>query len=51
MLVEEGQAFTLELHVYVEDHGYMSIEEDVLVTRDGCKFLSNRQLELPLLLL
>ena len=48
-LVEEGQAFTLELHVYVENHGYCSIEEDVLVTKDGCEFLSNRQLELSLL--
>ncbi|MCE7741191.1 MAG: aminopeptidase P family protein [Candidatus Heimdallarchaeota archaeon] len=47
--VEEGQAFTLELHVYVENHGYCSIEEDVLVTKDGCEFLSKRQLELPLL--
>ena len=47
MLVEENQAFTLELHVYVENHGYMSIEEDVLVTKDGCEFLSNRQLVLP----
>ncbi|MCK5140747.1 MAG: aminopeptidase P family protein, partial [Candidatus Heimdallarchaeota archaeon] len=49
MLVEENQAFTLELHVYVENHGYCSIEEDVLVTKDGCEFLSNRQLELSLL--
>ncbi|MHA1200961.1 MAG: M24 family metallopeptidase [Candidatus Heimdallarchaeaceae archaeon] len=49
MLVEENQAFTLELHVYVENHGYMSIEEDVLVTKDGCEFLSDRQLELSLL--
>ena len=49
LLVEENQAFTLELHVYVENHGYMSIEEDVLVTKDGCVFLSTRQLELSLL--
>lgn len=49
MLVEENQAFTLELHVYVENHGYVSIEEDVLVTKDGCEFLSVRQLELPLI--
>ncbi|TET76506.1 MAG: aminopeptidase P family protein, partial [Candidatus Heimdallarchaeota archaeon] len=30
--VEVGQAFTLELHVYVENHGYCSVEEDVIVT-------------------
>ena len=47
--VEVGQAFTLELHVYVENHGYSSIEENVIVTEEGCEFLSNRQLELPLL--
>ncbi len=47
--VEVGQAFTLELHVYVENHGYCSVEENVIVTKDGCEFLSNRQLELTLL--
>ncbi len=47
--VEKGQAFTLELHVYVENHGYCSVEENVIVTKDGCEFLSNRQLELTLL--
>lgn len=47
--VEEGQAFTLELHVYVENHGFCSIEEDVVVTKDGCEFLSDRQMELTLL--
>ncbi len=47
--VEEGQVFTLELHVFVENHGFCSIEEDVIVTKDGCEFLSKRQLELPLL--
>jgi len=48
-VVEEGQVFTLELHVFVENHGFCSIEEDVVVTKDGCEFLSKRQLELPLL--
>ena len=48
-LVEEGQAFTLELHVYVENHGYCSIEENVIVTEEECEFLSKRQLELPLI--
>ncbi|MCG3258538.1 MAG: aminopeptidase P family protein [Candidatus Heimdallarchaeota archaeon] len=47
--IEKGQAFTLELHVYVENHGYCSVEENVIVTKDGCEFLSNRQLELTLL--
>ena len=47
--VEENQCFTLELHVYVPNHGYMSIEEDVIVTKTGCEFLSDRQMELSVL--
>lgn len=49
MKVEEGQVFTLELHVFLENHGFCSLEEDVLVTTEGCQFLSNRQTELKLL--
>ncbi len=48
-LVEKNQVFTLELHVYVENHGYCSVEENVIVTKTGCKFLSERQLELSLI--
>lgn len=47
--VEENQCFTLELHVYVPNHGYMSIEEDVIVTKNGCEFLSDRQMELTVI--
>jgi len=47
--VEENQCFTLELYVYVPNHGYMSMEEDLQVTKDGCKFLSDRQMELTLI--
>ncbi len=43
--VEENQCFTLELHVFVPNHGYMSIEEDVIVTKEG-ELLSDRQMEL-----
>ncbi|MCG3226465.1 MAG: aminopeptidase P family protein [Candidatus Heimdallarchaeota archaeon] len=48
-VIEEGQAFTLELHVFVENHGFCSVEENVLVTKDGCEFLSKRQEEMILL--
>ena len=48
-VIEEGQAFTLELHVFVENHGFCSVEEDVLVTKDGCEFLSKRQEDMILL--
>ena len=42
-LVEEGNVFTLELNVPTETHGQVSLEEDVLVTGDGCEFLSDQQ--------
>jgi len=44
--IEPGNVFTLELGVPVEGYGAVSLEEDVLVTEDGCEFLSDRQLEL-----
>ncbi len=43
-LVEAGNVFTLELGVGTEA-GYIGLEEDVLVTEDGCQFLSNFQRE------
>jgi Xaa-Pro aminopeptidase len=39
-VVEEGNVFTLELHVPTSMHGQVSLEEDVLVTSEGCRFLS-----------
>ncbi len=47
--VEEGQVYTLELGVMVEGRGYLGIEEMVRVTTSGCEWLSERQLQLPLL--
>lgn len=38
-IVEPGNVFTLELGVMTEA-GYAGLEEDVLVTRTGCEFLS-----------
>ncbi|MCH8274635.1 MAG: aminopeptidase P family protein [Armatimonadetes bacterium] len=49
MKVQENQVFTLELGVMVEGRGYLGIEEMVLVTEDGCEWLTERQLELPVL--
>ncbi len=45
-LVEEGNVFTLELYVTTKDFGQVSLEENILVTKDGCKFLSTPQIEL-----
>jgi Xaa-Pro aminopeptidase len=44
-IVEAGNVFTLELGVTTEA-GYVGLEEDVLVTEDGCVFLSSFQREL-----
>jgi Xaa-Pro aminopeptidase len=44
-LVEAGNVFTLELGIQTEA-GYVGVEEDVLVTEDGCVFLSPFQREL-----
>ncbi len=44
-IVETGNVFTLELGVQTAA-GYLGIEEDVVVTADGCAFLSTRQREL-----
>ena len=44
-LVEAGNIFTLELGIQTEA-GYVGLEEDVLVTEDGCMFLSPFQRQL-----
>ncbi|MGY5876068.1 MAG: M24 family metallopeptidase, partial [Candidatus Thorarchaeota archaeon] len=45
-IVEVGNIFTLELYVTTENYGQMSLEEDILVTKSGCKYLSHPQTEL-----
>ncbi|NHJ03186.1 MAG: aminopeptidase P family protein [Candidatus Heimdallarchaeota archaeon] len=42
-LVEENMIFTLELNVKTKNYGYVSLEEDIVVTKDGCRFLIPRQ--------
>lgn len=42
-LVEENMVFTLELNVKTRNYGYVSLEEDIVVTKDGCRFLIPRQ--------
>ena len=44
--VEEGQVYTLEPRLTVEGHGIATIEEIVVVTKNGCEFLSQPQQEL-----
>jgi Xaa-Pro dipeptidase len=39
----EGQVYTLELGVSVPEHGYLGLEEMVLVTSTGAEWISERQ--------
>ncbi len=43
---EEGQVYTLEPRLTVEGYGVATIEEEVVVTKDGCQFLSRPQTEI-----
>ena len=47
--VHEDEVYTLELGVFLPSRGYLGIEEIVVVTKGGCEFLSERQMEIPLL--
>jgi Xaa-Pro aminopeptidase len=47
-IIEEGHIYTLELDVPTPA-GHLAIEEDVVVTADGCRFLSTFQRELMLI--
>ena len=38
-LVEESNIFTLELNVKTKNYGTVSLEENIVVTKDGCEFL------------
>lgn len=47
--VMPDQVYTLELGVFVEGRGYLGLEEMVVVRDQGLDWLSERQLEMPLL--
>ena len=43
--VEQDEVYTLEIGVSVPGYGRVSLEEDVVVTADGCRFLAEPQRE------
>lgn len=45
-ILEPGNVFTLELYVTTKEYGQVSLEEDIVVTKKGCEFLSTPQREL-----
>ena len=45
-IIREGQVYTIEPRLPIEGHGVATIEEIVVVTADGCEFLSPPQMEL-----
>lgn len=48
-IVEPGHVYTLELGINLPDRGYLGLEEMVVVTKDGCEYLSHPQMELWIL--
>lgn len=47
--IEEGNVFTIEPRLTIDHYGIATIEEMIVVTKDGCEFLSSRQNELYLI--
>jgi len=45
---EEGNVFTIEPRLTIPNYGIATIEEEVVVTKTGCEFLSERQKEIYL---
>lgn len=41
--LEESQVFTIEPRLLVKGYGTATVEEEVVITKNGCKFISNPQ--------
>ncbi len=49
MKVEKSQIYTIEPRLTVNGYGVSTLEEEVLITDEGCEFISPRQMELILI--
>lgn len=49
MEIEEEQVYTLEPRLTINGYGIATIEEEVVVTKNGCEFLSDMQKDLYLI--
>lgn len=47
-ILEEGMVITVEPGIYVEGLGGVRIEDDILITKDGCKLLTHLPKELDI---
>jgi Xaa-Pro aminopeptidase len=47
--LEKNQLFTIEPRLTIKDYGIATVEEIVVITDDGCQFLSDRQKEILLI--
>lgn len=47
--IEEGQVFTIEPRLAVKGFGVSTLEEEVVITKNGCEFISKPQRELMLI--
>ena len=48
-IIEKDQLYTIEPRLTIKDYGVATIEEIVVITEDGCRYLSNRQKEIILI--
>ena len=46
--IEQDQLYTIEPRLAIEGYGVATIEEIVVITENGCRFLSERQEEIIL---
>ena len=46
LILEEGMTFTIEPGIYLEGIGGVRIEDDILVTKEGCQVLTSHSKEL-----